>query len=379
MGINSIINARAEIGDGALINTGSIVEHDCIIENYAHIASGIKMGGKVKVGKGTLVGTGTIILEQVSIGEGCTIGAGSVVSRTIPEASTAYGCPAKTANNIFISTYAIQNSLEKIRSIDELQINLELGYNKDNQHPAEYLNQFQYNHGLIAHNYFLPPSSDFVLNLASQSESILEKSIEYYKEAIDFCAQYRIHSYGLHGGFCFEAEPQDLGKNQTELKRYPKQAAKQTFFQSIDILLAYAKAHHVELCVENNVVTKDNLVDGQNDLYLMSDASDFEELLNLYRDKGLKILCDLGHLNITAKTLGIDRFEFIDKLLPDISIIHLHDNNFNQDQHLPFTKNTWFMDLLPQFKDKHLVIELNSSATAQDIVKCYDALRVVTA
>ena len=53
----------------------------------------------VTIEDGVWIGGGTIILPGVTIGKNSVIGAGSVVTRSIPENSVAYGNPCRVARN----------------------------------------------------------------------------------------------------------------------------------------------------------------------------------------------------------------------------------------------------------------------------------------
>ena len=51
--------------------------------------------GGIKIGEDVWLAAGTIVLDGVSIGKGCVVGAGSVVTRSLPEYSIAWGSPAQ--------------------------------------------------------------------------------------------------------------------------------------------------------------------------------------------------------------------------------------------------------------------------------------------
>jgi len=51
--------------------------------------------GPVEIGSGSWIGIGVSILPNIKIGKNCVIGAGAVVTRDIPDYSTAAGVPAK--------------------------------------------------------------------------------------------------------------------------------------------------------------------------------------------------------------------------------------------------------------------------------------------
>ncbi|MCA9297201.1 MAG: acetyltransferase [Phycisphaerales bacterium] len=91
----ALVNARATLGRGVIVNSGSIVEHDCDIDDCAHVAPGVVMGGGVQIGRRALIGLGTRIMPNVRIGENAVIGAGSVVLHDVRAGETAYGVPAR--------------------------------------------------------------------------------------------------------------------------------------------------------------------------------------------------------------------------------------------------------------------------------------------
>ena len=91
----AIVNCGSKIGKGCIINTGATVDHDNIIEDYVHISPGTNLAGNVKIGKGTWIGIGSAVSNNVTIIGGCTIGAGAVVVKSILDAGTYAGVPAR--------------------------------------------------------------------------------------------------------------------------------------------------------------------------------------------------------------------------------------------------------------------------------------------
>lgn len=57
----------------------------------------------------------------------------------------------------------------------------------------------------VVHNYFPPQESDFILNIASRYPQIREKSIEFFKNSVNWCYRRKIRYYTIHPGFFAEA------------------------------------------------------------------------------------------------------------------------------------------------------------------------------
>lgn len=90
-----VINARASIGEGVIVNTSSSVDHDCKLDGYCHIGVGAHLAGTVYVGKETFVGAGAIIINNINIGENVILGASATVISDICEQGTYVGTPAR--------------------------------------------------------------------------------------------------------------------------------------------------------------------------------------------------------------------------------------------------------------------------------------------
>ncbi len=90
-----ILTVNIEIGENVILNLGCTVGHDTRIGDWASFMPGVNISGEVVIHPNVYVGTGAKIINQLEIGAGAIIGAGAVVSKTIPEACTAVGIPAK--------------------------------------------------------------------------------------------------------------------------------------------------------------------------------------------------------------------------------------------------------------------------------------------
>lgn len=200
---------------------------------------------------------------------------------------------------------------------------------------------------LLVHNYFPPPSTPFVLNLAATNKETLGLSRDHCKKAIDLCSLVNSPFYSVHSGFAIDLTPELLGrpKQQASLeKKYliPRKVAYEIFTESISLLNDYAKKRDVGLLVENNVVTKEHVATGRGEVFLMVEATEVVQLMKDVSSKNLGILLDVGHLNVSSKALGYSRKQFFLDVKKYIGAYHVSDNNRLMDQNLPVTTDSWF-------------------------------------
>ena len=91
----AVVNPFAKIGAACIVNTSASIDHDCELADGVHVGPGAHLGGNVRVGRGSWIGIGASLKHGIDIGEEVTIGAGAVVLRTLGNAVTAVGIPAR--------------------------------------------------------------------------------------------------------------------------------------------------------------------------------------------------------------------------------------------------------------------------------------------
>lgn len=95
IGPQVVVNARCIIDDHAVINTGAVIEHHCTIGMRTHVAPGARLGGGVKIGPDSFIGLGASVRDHIEIPAGSVIGMGAAVTKTMDEAHTVMGVPAR--------------------------------------------------------------------------------------------------------------------------------------------------------------------------------------------------------------------------------------------------------------------------------------------
>jgi sugar phosphate isomerase/epimerase len=228
------------------------------------------------------------------------------------------------------------------------------------------LREFEFPSGLadyvdrgLMHNYFPPPAEPFVLNLASQNVTNLERSRRFCAQALFHSAALRAPFYSVHCGFLAEFSANSLGRKLEYHDVASYEVSYQTFCNSLRELLPIAKQHGMQLLVEPNVVARRNLVEGRNQLLMLATPREFSRLLDDFPDPALGILLDLGHLKVTAQTLNFTIEEFLSAVASRVEAFHVHDNDGILDQHRPIQNESWTLDLLrePMFSAKAMVVE----------------------
>jgi len=267
-------------------------------------------------------------------------------------------------NSIFVSTNAfgtkkLNEILEECR--DHSILNIELSSINGNRRDIEYSLSKSSEYGMfhfLVHNYSPPPEVPFVLNLASKNTNVLERSLNHCRRAIDLNYKFQASFYGVHCGFCFDAEPNDLGNNLTHLFRYSLEEAEDIFIESLKILSDYAREKGIKLAIENNVLSDVNLIDGQNKLLLGVRAEEIIRYITKTGRDNIGVLLDVGHLKVSAESLGFDSHEFIHSIASLIIGVHLSDNDGRTDTNSPINRESWFWSPLKSILNEKMCLVL---------------------
>lgn len=197
----------------------------------------------------------------------------------------------------------------------------------------------------VVHNYFPPPVTEFVLNLASPDDEIRRRSLELVEQALATASALGSALYSVHAGFVADPIGFD-GRSFVFPAHGDVVAAKERFRGAVEKALVRARELGVELLVENNVCTPET-----RGALLLQTPEEFDEL------PGFGILLDTGHLNVTATTFGFERDDFVRRLRSRIRAVHLHDNDGTADLHEPVTEDSWALEAVRATGAETIVVE----------------------
>lgn len=211
----------------------------------------------------------------------------------------------------------------------------------------------------LVHNYFPAPAEPFVLNLAATDAALLQRSRSFAAAAIRLSAKLGAPFYSVHCGFLANLDTDSLGRKLHYGELCDYETGYSTFVESLQYLLGEVRAAGIRLLIEPNVVAPFNLIAGRNQLLMMAEPAEFKRLLAEISDERLGVLVDLGHLKVSATTLGFAPEDFVAAVADAVGAFHLHDNDGTADQHRPVAPDSWTFNVIRQsrFRDLPIVVE----------------------
>jgi sugar phosphate isomerase/epimerase len=200
------------------------------------------------------------------------------------------------------------------------------------------------------HNYFPPPKSPFVFNLASLNEEVAKRSVDHVILAMNWASALELKYYSFHAGFLIDPRVRDLGKTLSDTPLSPRETAMSVFLERVGALSARAKSLGLTLLIENNVLSAANRRQFSINPLLMATTEECEYVMQQLSG-GVKLLVDVAHLKVSAKSLNFDPIDFLTRLNPWISAYHLSDNDGLSDSNGSVAVESWFWTYLKRDLD----------------------------
>jgi len=230
------------------------------------------------------------------------------------------------------------------------------------------LNQDE-NVNFLLHNYFPPPTSHFVLNLASLNDEIYQKSIDHYKKALDLSNRLDSEKFGLHAGFLIDPKINELGKSINNQVMYDRTKSIDRFCAGLEILNGYTS--NTKIYVENNVFSKANKIKFESNPFLFTDFKGYKELSNKI---DFNVLLDVAHLKVSSNSLSLSFADQFKKLSTKSDYIHISDNDGISDLNNSVIKESEMFNILSTINFENKIITLEIYEKLSLILKSYDLL-----
>jgi endonuclease IV len=205
------------------------------------------------------------------------------------------------------------------------------------------------------HNYFPAPKKEIVLNLISRNKNNYLLSEKLIKNSLKLAYYTGVNIYGFHPGYLKESY---IKNNKFYFKNLPYQNYERSYQLFIDRLVKILNKNKkylkkVQLSLENLFP-----LPRHEKMSLMNNFDEIEKIfdLKIFKQNKLKLLLDLGHLEISSNLLKFDKNLELDKILKKyknrINEVHLSGNNLIEDLHLRVKNNPWQLEKLKLLKKK---------------------------
>lgn len=220
----------------------------------------------------------------------------------------------------------------------------------------------KYNLHYLLHNYFPPPKTDFVVNLASLDDQIFQQSLDHLKKALKLSQKLNLAKFGFHAGFFVDIPPENIGGRIAQRTIRDRAQAMNRFCEGYKIL--QQEAEGIELYIENNVYSSSNYSVYQEHLpFMLLCGKDINELK---KKINFKLLLDVGHLFVTSCTIKLDFYKEFHALATISDYIHVSDNDGLHDTNQAIDPEGEIFKLLSQIElhDKIITLEIYESPDA---------------
>lgn len=232
----------------------------------------------------------------------------------------------------------------------------------------------RYGLNYACHAYFPPPKEPFVVNLASCNDRIYWRSLEHYEQCIEMLKRIGSRTLSVHAGFMIEVGTDEIGKKLNGRIVYDKSRAYDRFCSAYQRILKQCTDNGIELFLENNVLNSENYESFEYHNYMM--MTDYQSIIEMRRQMDFNLLLDLGHLHVSARTLGKNFQEECEKLKEYVRWIHLSDNNGIVDAHQPFRAKSKVLEAFHRLDIPDINVTLETVGSIDEILQSMELVKM---
>ena len=279
---------------------------------------------------------------------------------------------------IYVYSSCLKNT--KIKdSVEELAIN---GFqNIELSGGTEYYENFEnellelkdrYGLNYQCHNYFPPPREHFVLNLASLNNNVFQDSFSHLQKSIRLSERLGAKKFAFHAGYFIDIKLNEIGKKLSRDNLFNESESVNRFCDAFQMLKD--QAGDVELFIENNVFSAANAETYNSKNPFM--MTNFEKYISLKERIDFKLLLDVAHLKVSAKTLELDFEDELTKMINVSNYIHISDNDGLHDSNNELRNPSNLLSMLSNSKTdgKDFTLEIYDGIDA--IKSSHDVLQL---
>ncbi|MDQ5920839.1 MAG: Xylose isomerase [Pseudomonadota bacterium] len=220
----------------------------------------------------------------------------------------------------------------------------------------------KYNLNYLCHNYFPPPKTPFVVNIASLNDDVYQNSIDHFKSAINLSKQLGAKKFGFHAGFLIDIKVHEIGKPITKELLQNKEKSFDRFCTAFNLLKD--ASDDINLYIENNVISETNYKTYNGENFLM--LTNYQNYLELVERLDFNLLLDVAHLKVSSRVLNLDFKTEISNMLGKSDYLHISDNDGLHDLNYGMTKDSELFKILANFdlSQKDFTLEVYSGLSA---------------
>jgi sugar phosphate isomerase/epimerase len=208
---------------------------------------------------------------------------------------------------------------------------------------------------------------NYTMNLADPKEH--EAIMKAIKKMFDISDRINAEIVGIHGGYAGEVKwvEGDLGFEELEMvKPMPLDEAKTNMKIILEELVNTAEERGIKFAVE--------ISPPGSFAPVMVDEESFDWLFSNFSSKYMGMLVDIGHLELAAKAMNYDPYEFVRKFKKKVFQLHLHDCKDGVCHILAGSGNVVFEKYFKilgraKLRKMPMVFEYNNSVSEEQAVK----------
>ena len=202
-----------------------------------------------------------------------------------------------------------------------------------------------------------------VLGRLYGSQKKYDKAEKHLKKALELTRLLGGNKFGFHAGFFVDRPVGEIGKKFGRSDLYDREKALKNFTDGFHRLKDEFK--DIDLYIENNCYSASNYqVYGNIAPFMLLNFQDYKEL----RKKiDFKLLLDIGHLLVSARTFGIDFKKEFQDMFKISDYIHISSNDSRHDQNFGLEKKSELVEILNS-------CEWDNKTVSLEIYKGYDTL-----